>query len=134
MMKTIACFLILAMLLPVLSGCKTYPDDPLEAMPIAFIEKKGYSTSPDDVWVEYFGCFENVHIGMMWGDLSVSPASHTEEIGGFEFKYFDRRSLQAYKNGKIMDLKEAYEKGWLSDAALEDIWEKYKEARPNQYD
>lgn len=134
MMKIIACFLLVAMLLPVLCGCQTSSQDPQNAMIQAYIKLHDLQNEEaNDISVEYLGCFEEAHVGLL-GGIVISPAFEDDEIGGLMFSYPDSGKLQVYLDGEIKELSEAYNAGWLSDEALEDIWEKYKEVRPYMYD
>jgi hypothetical protein len=40
------------------------------------------------------------------------------EIGGLVFQYSSSQEMYAYRDGSFLNLKEAYESGWLSDGQL----------------
>lgn len=134
-MKRFLSFLLISVfLLSLLVGCQTYPDDPQEAMIQAYLKSTGYNIPSSDLLVEYLGCFEDVHVGMMGGLIAVSPAGGEEDIGEYEFRYFDSRRLQAYRNGKIQDLSEAYKAGWVSDDSITQIYAEYIDMYPGLYE
>jgi YD repeat-containing protein len=47
------------------------------------------------------------------------------EVGDLTFVYSNSQQMHAYKDGKFLYLKEAYEAGWLNEGQLLTVWTKY---------
>lgn len=75
--------------------------------------------------LQYYGTYDDYVILMLAGACC---AVSEVEIGDFAFKWHSfPLCLWAYKGGQIQDLKELYESGAISDAALEMIFQRHTE-------
>ena len=72
-------------------------------------------------WVDYcYGVYGDCVPVMMEGYI-INQASREEEIGNIVIQYKNGNFITVWKNGKFYSLKEAYEKGFLSDEELKKI-------------
>ncbi len=71
----------------------------------------------------YFGTYNNCAVMILDSPFSVYFQAQTfNEIGGYVFAYPVMRSTAVYRNGEFVTLEQAYEKGWLSDENMKDIY------------
>ncbi len=71
----------------------------------------------------YFGTYNNCVVMILDSPFSVYFQAQTfNEIGGYVFAYPVMRSTAVYRNGEFVTLEQAYEKGWLSDENMKDIY------------
>ena len=142
--------LIIVLLLFVLAGCQpsvikygeptestkvTLPTDPT-SIP-SYLEYGIKSTyllqhvndaqyTEEDLSIRYYGCYEGAHICFIDGIYEYSPMIKEEVLSGLAFRYPSSQKLMVYKDGDILELKTAYEAGWLSTDALSQLLEYYK--------
>ena len=68
-----------------------------------------------------------------WGDTevlfmpSVLPAVHSITVAGSRFDYSSYFTLYAYRDGELIELSDAYEKGWLNEAQIAEAAKIHKE-------
>ena len=71
---------------------------------------------------EYFGTYNGCSVMFIdtpwWGYMD---SFWSEEVAGYTFGYGSSQTLDVYRNGEFVSLKEAYEKGWLSKKDIKDI-------------
>lgn len=71
----------------------------------------------------YFGTYNNCAVMILDSPFIVYFQAQTfNEIGGYIFAYPVMRSTAVYRNGEFVTLEQAYEKGWLSDEDMKDIY------------
>lgn len=90
----------------------------------------GENFTVDNLSIEYYGCYDGVHIGFIHGISDYPTVLMEEVIGGLTFRYSSGQKLLAYRNGELMNLKDAYEAGRLSYEALQQLLEYYKTVKP----
>ncbi len=91
---------------------------------------------PDDVQNSmYYGEFNGVHV-IDLHNAKMIDSEEIERIGDYCFIYPDADFMDAYdeKSGKYYDLKEAYEKGLLSESDIKAVNELFKKAYAFIYD
>ncbi len=86
-------------------------------------EAERYDSSIEDITIsEYFGTYNGCSVMFIdtpwWCYMDIC---WSEEIAGYTFGYGSSRTLDVYRNGEFVSLKEAYEKGWLSKKDIKDI-------------
>lgn len=151
MKKVFALFVILTIFLSLVAGCQ-FPnanspdpnvlyDDPLseelrQKISNAFIlqcdriivwDHYGSDEVPS-YWNPYYGIINNCVVfrqthGVQWG----IPQKTFLEIAGYTFEWKDQFDLYAYREGEACELKEAYERGWLTNVQIGKIHERHKE-------
>lgn len=77
----------------------------------------------DDITIrEYFGTYNDCAIMFIDNPMWCYTCEFwSEEIAGYTFGYGSSQTLDVYRNGEFVSLKEAYEKGWLSKKDIKDI-------------
>lgn len=106
-------------------------NDGIEAMKEAFLAQ--YVTGGDwttaDLTVIYYGEYDGAHVGFINGIFGYTQALTSEKVGKFTFQYATGQKLQVYYDGQLMGLKDAYDKGILSDEAVGRLYQAY--AKPS---
>ena len=81
---------------------------------------------PEDVFLELVSQVDDTYVMFVnmpgWAYLAVITKV---EIGGLVFQYSSSQEMYAYRDGSFLNLKEAYESGWLSDGQLLTVWMDY---------
>lgn len=105
-------------------------DDVIEAMKAAFLSQ--YVTKGDwttaDLTVIYYGEYDGAHVGFINGIFGYTQALTSETVGKFTFRYNTGQKLQLYYDGQLMSLKDAYDKGILTDEAVARLYQAYAKA------
>lgn len=71
----------------------------------------------------YFGIYNNCAVMILDSPFTVYFQTITfNEIAGYVFAYPQMRSTAVYRNGEFVTLEQAYEKGWLNDENMKDIY------------
>lgn len=86
-------------------------------------EAERYGSGVEDITIrEYFGTYNGCSVMFIdtpwWGYMD---SFWSEEIAGYTFGYGSSQTLDVYRDGEFVSLKEAYEKGWLSKNDIKDI-------------
>ena len=85
-----------------------------------------YDYTIEDVKIESYGVYNGCHVAFVETLDSCYAAVITYDVlGEFTFRYTSSRKLKAYNDGQFMGLEDAYEAGWLDDAAVEALYEAY---------
>ena len=120
MKKPICIVFIFVLMLITLGGCGKAKDG-RELMAEAYAAN--HDCKAKDVKVEYYGEFEDCHVGMVYGPgVYYAQAVLEEQVGDTVFRYSQQHSLSVCRDGKLMGLKEAYEAGWLSQETVDQIY------------
>lgn len=82
--------------------------------------------SPYEAFTRYYGS-ENGYIILYKLENVVWGTGYLQKIANYRFVNGSGRHFRffAYKNGKFMDLNDAYEAGLISQDMIKSIWEKY---------
>ena len=93
----------------------------------AYIASTQEEYQKDELRLEYYGEYEGVHIAFVDGPWDYSGLNGSEVVAGVEFIYSSRsRTPKAFKDGEMLPLQEALDAGWLSEAAIHELWELYR--------
>ncbi len=77
----------------------------------------------------FYGYYNGAIVAQVWEPKGSPDTIKVETIAGFEFQFTDRMKIEVIYNNDDYDIKEAYEKGILTDADIEAFYADYSEAR-----
>ena len=84
--------------------------------------------------VQYYGTFNGYHIILYsYERITQDVWLITKKIGEYQFLYLDPFQLFAYKDGTVIPLSEAYEKGYVSESQMGEIYQCYERYRQEIY-
>ena len=129
-------FTIIMVLVVVLCavGCQRPGNSDLD-MKKAYIEQrcKNSNIAVDDLEIDSYGTYRGCTVAYVNGPFIYTQALEGERVGQYVFRYANSHKMLAYKNGKWRSMSEAYARGWLNDAEVEQILEKHKVGRDYLY-
>ena len=103
------------------------PADVETAMIDAFCDLYDVDPQECDKRVRYYGCYDGCYIGFVDCSLFLYPQSQVPwAVAGFVFTFRDGQPMMAYRDGVMLEVTEAYEKGWLSDDSVIALWNVYR--------
>ena len=139
MKKTIIYIIAALLLCPVLASCSLLPGNnndskSKENSSNSVNNKKShtftfsYYDGPDgylpDLWSTCYGEYSGCSVRFQASQCSVVTII---EVGGYKFPFGSSFSITAEKDGEIYDLKDAFEKGFLTSDDIAQIYEIHKE-------
>ena len=134
MNKTIKLLIVIAMLCAMLVGCATAGsaddwtrmEEKIKEDAAKFFSTEQTTYKANQVrltLVSQVGDAYVMFVDIDWGYMAVIT---TVQINGLEFVYPSSQEMYAYKDGEFMNLKPAFEAGWLSAEQLQTVWEDYQ--------
>ena len=96
-----------------------------------YVKDNNYTAQ--DLRIRYYGFYEGTYICFVDGMFGYLDVMEEEILSGLPFRYSSTQRLMVYTDGKILQLKDAYEEGWLSEIALKQLLEYYKLVHPYLY-
>lgn len=97
-----------------------------------YVTEDGYTE--DNLIVEYYGSYDGIPVAFIHGIFGYPTVIEEETIAGLTFRYSSEQRLLVCKHGDLLELKEAFEKGWLSEDALKQLLDYYKTVKPYLYE
>ena len=106
-----------------------------EDMKKAYVEQrcKNSNITVDQLEIDSYGTYDGCTVAYIHGPFAYAQALMSEKVGPYVFRYSDSQKMWAYKSGTWKSMPDAYDAGWLDDAAVEQILEKHKEGRDFLY-
>lgn len=90
------------------------------------------SGTKKELSIVYYGDYDGAHVAFINGILYYTQAMTSETVAGFTFHYRTGQKLLVYFDGELMYLKEAYDKGVLSDEAVARLYRTYAKVPTNE--
>lgn len=79
-----------------------------------------------ELQIEYYGEYDGCYVGFIYGGPDGYPdAELTVTLAGVAFVFPDYQQLLVCKDGQALNLDKAYEAEWLSDEAVQQLWNYY---------
>ena len=150
MTKAISVIMVLILLLGAFAGCgdamygdkNTTPSVNAGASPGDSEATSKIKEAIDDAWMKnrneeliwydidrdglygarYYGTFNGFDI-IFKGSLSITTADGCIYVANYDFRHPVTFQIFAYKNGEFTGLKEAYEKSWLTESQIKEIYD-----------
>lgn len=90
------------------------------------------SGTKKELSIVYYGDYDGAHVAFINGILYYTQAMTSETVAGFTFHYKTGQKLLVYFDGELMYLKEAYDRGVLSDEAVGRLYKTYAKVPTNE--
>ena len=137
-MKKLFAFLLVLALMLCAVGCQN-SNDPVYAIKKAYIEQRipeymRDDFTPDMIPIWSYGTYNGCTVGYFCSKGSGAQAIRSEKVGNYVFTYPSSDKMEAYKDGIIKFLPEAYELGWFDDEALAQIYDNFINGRYTLYE
>lgn len=120
-MKKCVFFILLCLILLLLPACAvfnaSYVVDDVDALKEEVNAAWKARTGSSTIDLLYLGSSKGYHIVEFY-NTAQWPAVTTKNVAGYEFTRYNSFQLMAYKDGELIELKDAYASGLVSEEAI----------------
>ncbi len=93
-----------------------------------YCQENGVTFTFDDFEVRYYGAYWVNHVGYVDGMPGVTYKAEKakETYMGYDFIYHTTQRLMVYRQGELLELKDAVKKGWFTKEEMDELYFAYK--------
>lgn len=84
--------------------------------------------APEELSLRYYGQYDGCHVAFVDGPFDFPSVEWSEVVAGYEFSYSSGQRLWVLRDKEIESLTGAYEAGWLSEDAVDQLYSDYSSA------
>ena len=131
--KLVAVILVVCSILSIFSACGDKNNQTIDEKITAAYIAEHPNRDANELSISHYGEFNDAYVVVIIYGNTINDMYYSTTIDGINFYFEGGYSFSVYRKGKLCELAEAFDRGWLTRADLIAVRDKHREGRESLY-